>query len=180
GPQQQLKAHGIDVVLDRPGVGENLQDHTEVPVLAFCNGKYGYFGQDRGWNQIRNGLQYLLFKSGPVTSNGVEAGSFFDPDDFSNDAKIQQFCIPSVYLDRGTTDLKPSYGVTINSCVLRPASRGTVRLASGKAGEKPLVNPNYLSDPEDLRLSIAGLRQARRVLDCAPLKHMGDREIFPG
>lgn len=180
GPQQHLKTHGIDVVLDRAGVGENLQDHTEVPVLAFCNGKYGYFGQDRGWNQIRNGLQYLLFKSGPVTSNGVEAGSFFDPDDFSNDAKIQQFCIPSVYLDRGTTDLKPSYGVTINSCVLRPASRGTVRLGSGKADEQPLVNPNYLSDPEDLRLSVAGLRQARRVLNSAPLKHMVDREIFPG
>lgn len=180
GPRVQLTAHGIGVVLDRPGVGENLQDHTEVPVLAFCNGKYGYFGQDRGWNQIRNGLQYLLFKSGPVTSNGVEAGSFFDPDDFSNDAKIQQFCIPSVYLDRGTTDLKPSYGITINSCILRPASRGTVRLASGKADDQPLVDPNYLSHPEDLRLSIAGLRQARRVLAQAPLKTMVDREIFPG
>jgi choline dehydrogenase-like flavoprotein len=180
GPQEHLKQHGIGVRVDRAGVGENLQDHTEVPVLAFCNGKYGYFGQDRGWNQIRNGLQYMLFKSGPVTSNGVEAGSFFDPDDVANDAKIQQFCVPSVYLDRGTSDLKPSYGITLNSCVLRPASRGSVRLAGSDPAAQPLVNPNYLSDPEDLRLSIAGLRQARRILSAAPLRHMIDREIFPG
>jgi len=149
-------------------------------VLSFCNGKYGYFGQDRGFNQIKNGLQYLLFRSGPVTSNGVEAGSFFDPDDFSNDAKIQQFCIPSVYLDRDTTALKPSYGITINSCILRPSSRGTVRLASSDPAVQPLVDPNYLSHPEDLRLSIAGLRQARKVLASDPLRGMVDREIFPG
>lgn len=180
GQEAQLRAHGITPLITLQGVGENLQDHTEVPVLSFCNGKYGYYRQDRGWNQLRNGLQYMLFGTGPVTSNGVEAGSFFDPDDFSKDAKIQQFCIPSVYLDRDTTSLKPSYGVTINSCVLRPKSRGTVRLASADPGVQPLVDPRYLTDPEDLRLSIAGLRQARRVLAAKPLRQMIDHEIFPG
>lgn len=180
GPQAHLRQHGITPLVDLRGVGENLQDHTEVPVLSFCNGPYGYYRQDRGWNQIRNGLQYLMFRTGPVTSNGVEAGSFFDPDDFSGEAKIQQFCIPSVYLDRQTTDLKPSWGVTINSCVLRPKSRGTVRLASGSPQDQPLVDPRYLTDPEDLRLSIAGLRQARRVLATGPLSKMVAREIFPG
>jgi choline dehydrogenase-like flavoprotein len=130
GPHFHLKETGIPTLVDLDGVGQNLQDHTEVPVLSFCNGPYGYFGQDRGWNQIRNGLQYLLFKTGPVASNGVEACSFFNPDDLSAEAKIQQFCVPSVYLEPGTTDLKPTWGLTLNSCVLRPGSRGSVRLTS--------------------------------------------------
>jgi choline dehydrogenase-like flavoprotein len=180
GAEAHLKEMDIPVNIDLPGVGANLQDHTEVPVLAFCKGKQGYFGQDRGFAQIRNGLQYLLFKSGPVTSNGVEAGSFFDPDDLEGSPKLQQFCIPSVYLDSGTTDLRPSYGLTINSCVLRPRSRGSVRLASRDAADQPLVDPQYLADPEDLRLSVAGLRHARRVLAANPLRDIVLREIFPG
>jgi choline dehydrogenase-like flavoprotein len=180
GPEAHLRAMDVPVAVDLPGVGANLQDHTEVPVLAFCKGRQGYFGQDRGLRQIRNGLQYLMFKSGPVTSNGVEAGSFFDPDNLGDSPKLQQFCIPSVYLDSGTTNLRPSYGLTINSCVLRPKSRGTVRLSSRNAADQPLVDPNYLADPEDLRLSIAGLRHARRVLAANPLREIVSREIFPG
>jgi choline dehydrogenase len=180
GPHFHLKEMGIRTLVDLDGVGQHLQDHAEVPVLSFCSGPYGYFGQDRGWNQIRNGLQYLAFKSGPVASNGVEACSFFDPDDLSNEAKIQQFCVPSVYLEPGTTDLKPTWGLTLNSCVLRPGSRGSVRLATKDAKDQPLVDPNYLQDPEDLRLSIGGVRQARRTLAQPPLRRMIEREIFPG
>ncbi|MFV0476009.1 MAG: GMC family oxidoreductase [Pikeienuella sp.] len=180
GPHFHLKEMGIETRVDLDGVGQNFQDHTEVPVVAFCNGPHGYFGQDRGWSQIRNGLQYLLFRSGPVTSNGVEAGAFLDPDDLSNEAKVQQFCVPSVFLEPGTTDLKPTWGVTINSCVLRPGSRGSVRLASTDAKDQPLVDPNYFEDPEDLRLSIGGVRQARRILAEKPMAGMIDREIFPG
>jgi len=129
GPADHIAAHGLRALVDLPGVGANFQDHVETPVLAFCNGPYGYFGQDRGFNQLRNGLQYMLFRSGPVTSNGVEAGAIFDPDDLSRVPKIQQFCVPSVFLDKDHS-LKPSYGVTINSCVARPLSRGAIRLAS--------------------------------------------------
>ncbi len=180
GPQFHLKEMGIETKVDLDGVGQNLQDHTEVPTLAFFDGPYGYFGQDRGWNQIRNGLQYLLFKSGPVASNGVEACSFFDPDDLSNEAKIQQFCVPSVYLEPGTTDLEPTWGLTLNSCVLRPGSKGSVRLASANPEDQPLVDTNYFEDPEDLRLSIEGVRVARRILDSEPLKSIIKQEVFPG
>lgn len=180
GPKFHLKEHGIEALVDLEGVGQNLQDHTEVPVLAFCNGPYGYFGQDKGWNQIRNGLQYMMFKSGPVASNGVEACSFFDPDDLSAEAKIQQFCIPAVYLDKDATSLKPSFGITLNSCVLRPGSRGSVRLAGSDPSLQPLVDPNYFEDPEDLRLSVGGVRQARRILASKPLKDLIKSEIFPG
>jgi choline dehydrogenase len=179
GPADHIAAHGLRALVDLPGVGANFQDHVETPVLAFCNGPYGYFGQDRGFNQLRNGLQYMLFRSGPVTSNGVEAGAFFDPDDLSRVPKIQQFCVPSVFLDKDHS-LKPSYGVTINSCVARPLSRGTIRLASANPAQQAFIDPKYLSDPEDLRLSIQGVRRAREILAQEPLRSMVDREIFPG
>ena len=180
GPHSHLKEIGIKTVIDHAGVGQNLQDHTEVPLLAFCKGKHGYFGQDTGFNKYRNGLQYLFFKSGPVSSNGVEACSFFDPDDLSNEAKVQQFCVPSVYMEPGTTDLRPTHGITLNSCVLRPGSKGSVRLAGADPHLQPLVDPNYFEDPEDLRLSIEGLRRGRQILQKEPLAEIIDREVFPG
>ena len=69
-----------------PEVGANLQDHTETPVVALCNGPYGYFGHDRGYRQLRNGLEYIVNRSGPVVSNGVEAGAFLDPFDLDGQA----------------------------------------------------------------------------------------------
>ncbi len=180
GPAGDLAAHGIKPLVDLAGVGGNLQDHTETPVLAFCNGPHGYFGHDRGAKQIRNGAQYMAFGSGPVSSNGVEAGAFLDPDDLSAAPKLQQFCIPSVYLDKDHSDVAPTYGITINSCVARPRSRGTVRLASADPDDQPLVDPNYLADPEDLRLSVAGVRRAREIMAQEPLRSMIEREIFPG
>jgi choline dehydrogenase-like flavoprotein len=179
GPAAQLRQHGIEVKVDLPGVGENLQDHHEVPVLAFCNGPYGYYKQDEGWNRIRNGLQYLAFRSGPVTSNGVEAGAFFNPDDPAAAPTLQVFCVPSVYLDPDVTDQKATYGLTLNSCVLRPRSRGRVTLESGDPKVSPIVYPNYLHDPEDMRLSIAGIRQALAIVKAAPLAGMVEKLVFP-
>lgn len=180
GPAAHLKSHGIETLVDLPGVGANLQDHTETPVVALCNGPYGYYGHDRGWKQIRNGLEYLLNRSGPVTSNGVEAGAFFDPDDLGGVPKIQQFCVPSVYLDKDHTDQQAGHGLTLNSCVARPRSRGSVQLASADPRDQPLVDPNYLADPEDLRLTIGGVRRAREILRQEPLRAMISREVFPG
>lgn len=180
GPAAHLKEHGIAVALDQPGLGANLQDHTETPVVALCNGRYGYFGHDRGFRQMRNGIEYMVNRSGPVISNGVEAGAFFDPDDLGANPKVQQFCVPSIYLDKDVTDIKTGPGITINSCVERPRSRGSIRLASADPADQPLVDPNYLADPEDLRLSIGGVRRAREILAQSPLREMVDREIFPG
>jgi choline dehydrogenase len=180
GPAEHLKRHGITAVVDLPGVGGNLQDHTETPMVALCNGPYGYYGHDRGLKQLRNGLEYVLNRSGPVTSNGVEAGAFFDPDDLSAEPKLQQFCVPTVYLDKDHTDQEASHGITLNSCIARPLSRGSVRLASADPADLPLVDPNYLADPEDLRLSIGGVRRAREILAQEPLRGMVAKEIFPG
>ena len=80
---------------------------------------------------LRNGLQFRMFGSGPVTSAGVEAGAFVNPRDPEAPPSIQAFCVPIVYLDRDALDeIKDDYGVTITTVVVKPKSRGEVRLAS--------------------------------------------------
>ncbi|KQN78174.1 GMC family oxidoreductase N-terminal domain-containing protein [Devosia sp. Leaf64] len=179
GPADHLRQHGIAVVADIPGVGQNLQDHHEVPVIATTKGKSGYFGQDRGWNMIRNGLQYLLTNSGPVTTTGIEACMFFDPDGGPRPT-IQLYCAPIVYLDRDVSAAKPTYGVTFTSCLLRPKARGSVTLRSANPADQPVVDCNFFGHPDDLRLTIAALHEARKLLKSSPLAEKIDTELLPG
>jgi choline dehydrogenase len=179
GPAEELLLHGLKVAADLPGVGRNLQDHHEVPIVATTSGAFGYFGQDRGLTMLRNGLQYMLFKSGAVTTTGVEACAFIDPDGGGRPT-IQLYCVPTVYLDRDVSGVEPTHGVTLNPCLLRPKARGRVRLASADPMALPLVDPQSFGDPDDLRLTVAGLRYAREVLATNPVRDMIEQELFPG
>jgi choline dehydrogenase len=179
GPAAHLKQHGVATQVDLPGVGENLQDHHEVPVVAATTGHFGYYGEDRGLRAVKNGLQYLLFKSGPVTSNGVEACAYVDPRGGERPA-IKMYCVPAVYLDADVKNVAPQDGVTLNACLLRPKSRGTVRLRSSDPFDKPVIDNNYLAEADDLALEIAGLRFARDILRQKPLSHRISHEMLPG
>lgn len=179
GPDEELSRHGIAVAVELPGVGRNLQDHHEVPIVAATTGAFGYFGQDRGLAMLSHGLQYMLFKSGAVTTTGVEACAFIDPDGGERPT-IQLYCVPTVYLDRDVSGVEPTHGVTLNPCLLRPKARGSVRLASAGPFDAPRVDPQFFGDPEDLRLTIAGLRYAREVLATGPVRDMVEKELFPG
>jgi len=179
GPADHLRQNGLPVVLDLPGVGAGLQDHHEVPVIATTRGRSGYFGQDRGWNMLRNGLQYLLFGSGPVTTTGIESCLFYDPDGGERPT-VQLYCAPIVYLDRDVSEAKPSWGVTLTSCLLRPGARGSVRLRSADPGAPPLVDANFFGDPEDLRLTIASIGRARELLATEPMAGKIAAELLPG
>jgi choline dehydrogenase len=179
GPTAHLKQHDIATKVDLPGVGENLQDHHEVPVVSATTGHYGYFGEDRGLRALKNGLQYKLFGTGPVSSGGVEACAYIDPDGGARPT-IKMYCVPSVYLDADVKNVKPQDGVTLNACLLRPKSRGTVKLRSSNPFDKPLIDNNYLSEPEDLRIEISGLRYAREILKQNPLSKRVSHEMLPG
>lgn len=179
GPAEHLDDFQIPVIADLPGVGENLQDHHEVPIIATTKGKSGYFGQDKGWPMIRNGLQYILFNSGPVTTTGIESCLFYDPDG-GDRPTIQLYCAPIVYQDRDVSKAKPTWGVTFTSCLLRPKARGTVRLRSADPAAQPLVNCNFFGDPEDLRLTLASMRHARKLLKTEPFLSKIREEILPG
>ncbi|RDJ05774.1 GMC family oxidoreductase [Rhizobium grahamii] len=180
GPEDELRKHYIQRKVVLPGVGKNLQDHYECPVVATTKGSFGYYGTDRGWPMIKAGLQYLMFKSGPVSTTGVETCAFYDPDGNNDRPSIQMFCVPTVYLDRDVMGTEPGDGVTINSLLLRPKARGSVTLASSDPFDNPIVDTQIFGHPDDLRLTMAGFRFARTVLDASPMRDLIDREIFPG
>ncbi|ODN71265.1 GMC family oxidoreductase [Methylobrevis pamukkalensis] len=179
GPADHLRDHGLAVAADLPGVGARLQDHHEVPVIATTKGPSGYFGQDRGWNMIRNGLQYLLFGTGPVSTTGIESCLFYDPDGGERPT-VQLYCAPIVYLDRDVSDARPTHGVTFTSCLLRPKARGSVRLRSADPAAKPLVDSNFFGDEDDLRLTVASMRFARKLMKTAPFDTVIAGELLPG
>ena len=180
GPATHLREHGIDVLADVPGVGQNLIDHPEVPITALANGPYGYYRQGEGWRMLKNGLQFKLFGTGPITSAGVEAGAFINPENPDAAPSIQAFCVPIVYTDRDTVDLvQDGYGMSITTVVVKPRSRGTVRLASANPADMPLVSPNLLKHPDDMRDMIAGQRFFLQAFGTQPLAARIDRIVLP-
>jgi choline dehydrogenase len=170
GPADQLAEHRIRCQVDLPGVGSNLIDHPEVPITAIANGKYGYFKQGVGWRMIKNGLQFKLFGSGPILTAGFEAGAFVNPLDRNAEPTIQAFPIPIVYLDREAHGaLIDTYGLTITTVVVKPKSRGFVKLRSSDPAAMPIVSPHLLKDEEDMRQMIAGQRFFLEAFRSEPL-----------
>jgi len=180
GPADELRTQGIDVVADLPGVGQNLIDHPEVPILATCNGPYGYFTHTSGWRMLMHGIQFKVFGTGVITSAGVEAGAFINPLDPDAEPTIQAFCVPFVYLDRDLLQLiKPTYGVTVTTVVTKPKSRGFVRLASADPADMPIVSPHLLKHSDDMAMMIAGQKFFLRAFQNPPLGNRIDRVLRP-
>ncbi|EGU57648.1 glucose-methanol-choline oxidoreductase [Vibrio nigripulchritudo ATCC 27043] len=171
GEKEELETHGIECKADLPGVGKNLIDHPEVPVVGIANGPYGYARQGKGWRMMRNGIQFKLFGSGPILSAGVEAGAFVNPNYRTKTPTIQAFCVPAVYLDRDILDTVDidTYGLTVTTVVIKPKSRGWVKLASSNPEDMPLVSPNLLSEKEDMDEMIAAQRFFVRAFQEGPL-----------
>jgi choline dehydrogenase-like flavoprotein len=180
GPADQLKQHGIRCLVDIPGVGENLVDHPEVPIVSTLAGKYGYYRQGVGWRMLLNGLHFKLFGGGRILSAGVEAGAFVNPADRDAPPTIQAFCVPIVYLDRDTLGLvQDGYGLTITTVVIKPRSRGYVRLRSANPADMPLVSPHLLKDPADAKAMIDGQRFFLRAFQTRPLADRVQRVSIP-
>ena len=180
GPADQLGAHGIPCIVDLPGVGENLVDHPEVPIIATASGRHGYYKQGVGWRMLLNGMQFKLFGTGPILSAGVEAGAFVNPTDPDAEPTIQAFCVPIVYLDRDTLTLvKDTYGLTVTTVVVKPRSRGFVRLRSGNPDDMPLVSPQLLKHPADAQAMVAGQRFFLRAFGVKPLADCVSRIAIP-
>ena len=180
GPGDHLRQHGVPCHVDLPGVGSNLIDHPEVPITSTVRGRHGYFGQGVGWRMIKNGLQFKLFGSGPITSSGVEAGAFVNPVDRDGVPTIQAFCVPIIYVDRDMRHLiQDTYGLTITTVVVKPESRGTVRLRSADPAAMPLVSPNLLKDERDMQAMVAGQRFFLDAFATEPLATRVERVVLP-
>jgi choline dehydrogenase-like flavoprotein len=181
GPADHLQAVGVPCLHGLRGVGANLQDHLDLFVIAECTGDHTYDKYNRPHQAAWAGLQYLLFKKGPVASSLFETGGFWyaNGQAKARSPDIQLHLGLGSGIEAGMAKLRHA-GVTLNSAYLRPRSRGTVRLASADARVAPLIDPDYWSDPHDRAMALAGLRLAREILSQPALKRHVHAEVLPG
>ncbi|MEX2582829.1 MAG: GMC family oxidoreductase N-terminal domain-containing protein [Gemmatimonadota bacterium] len=166
GSAAHLRQHDIDVVVDLPGVGENLQDHLVCGATRRSTFR-GTLDTAESLARVgRNLFDYFVRRTGPFTSNVAEAGGFIRSSPELEAPDIQYHFGPGFFLEHGRRNPRNEPGYSAGGLVLTPLSRGTVRLSSADPEEKPAVDPRYLSDPQgaDMRRSIAAFRLAQRLL----------------
>jgi choline dehydrogenase len=180
GPAPLLQRHGIPVLADVRGVGENLQDHLQLRVMYQCTKPITTNDDLRSiWRQMKMGLQWLLFRSGPLAI-GINQGGLFT-------RALRESKTPDIQFHFGTltADLaggKPHDfpGFTMSVCQLRPTSRGTVTIRSRDAHQPPAMQPNYLSTELDCATAVAGIRVARAIAAAPAMAEYIVDEYRPG
>jgi choline dehydrogenase len=180
GPGALLQRFGIPIVADRPGVGENLQDHLALRLIYKCTKPITTNDDLRNfWRKARTGLRYLLFRRGPMAIGVMTAGIITKalPDAATPDI---QFFLSTVSADGRGDAPHPFPGFTIVYYPMRPTSRGSVRIQSRDPLEPPAMLPNYLSTEYDQYIMLAGARLARRLAATPSLSPYVLEEYSPG
>jgi choline dehydrogenase len=180
GPADWLSSLGIDVVLDRPGVGRNLQDHLQQRAIYKVTGVRTL--NETYWSLPRRammGLDYAFRRRGPLTMAPSQLGIFTRSDATRERANIQ-FHVQPLSLDKFGDPLHRFPAITVSACNLQPTSRGTVRLRSADPAEKPLIAPNYLSTDDDRQVAADAIRTTRRLMQQKALARYHPSELLPG
>ncbi len=155
GSSEKLEKHGIPVKINLPGIGENLQDDLFTTVTFKCLQPVTLANAESKLNIAK----YLLFKKGQLTSNVAEAGAFIKTDSAQTIPNLQFHFGPVYYLDHGFT-VPEGHGFSIGPTLIRPKSRGFVKLRSNDAFAAPIIQPHYLENTADLDLIAEGVRLA--------------------
>jgi choline dehydrogenase len=180
GPATHLQDIGIETIHDLPGVGGNLQDHYQTRFAYRCKFPITVNDIMRSKLQMaRVGLQYLLFRTGPLTISAGQVGIFTRtrPELASPDIQFHFIVFSS---DRPAEGLHKFSGFTQNVCQLRPESRGEIRLKSADALARPAIHPNYLATELDRDTLVAGLKMCRDIAARPALRHYIESEYLPG
>jgi len=171
GSADHLRELGIAVVADLPGVGENLQDHLVTDWSHRCDNG-GLFEADRN---PRNLIAYLARRKGPLTSVVAEVGGFVRTTPDLDAPDLQFHFLPALVDDLGART-PHGHGWNIWPTLLRPLSKGTVRVRSTDPRWAPAIDPNYLEAPEDVEVLVRGLELSREIAAQAPMaRHRGER-----
>ena len=180
GPGALLQRLGVPVVHDLPGVGENLHDHLQVRIMYKVSGC-------RTLNERANsllgkaamGLEYLLFRTGPLTMPPSQMGAFTRSDPSQPSANIEWHVQP-LSLDKFGAPLHPFPAITPSVCNLRPTSRGHVRIKTPNPQDHPAITLNYLSTPEDQDVAVRSIHHTRRIMAAPALAKYRPEEFKPG
>ena len=180
GRPEWLEPHGIKTVLERRGVGANLQDHLQQRTIYTVN-KVKTLNQTYKslLGRALMGVDYVVRRRGPLTMAPSQLGIFMRSDPAQARANLE-FHVQPLSLDKFGDPLHTFGAITLSVCNLRPTSRGTVRLRSADSQEKPRIEPNYLSTPEDRLVAADGIRAARRIMAQSVLQRFTPQELLPG
>jgi choline dehydrogenase-like flavoprotein len=180
GPAAQLAQFGIPVVLDKPGVGANLHDHLQLRMIYKVSGittlneMYSSL-LARAWM----GVNYALFRRGPLTMAPSQLGAFTKSDAMQDRANLQ-YHIQPLSLDRFGEPLHPFPAFTISATNVRPTSRGSLTLKSADPAKAPAIKLNYLATPEDRRVAADAIRVTRKIVSQPALQKYSPVEYLPG
>ncbi|MGJ4887272.1 GMC family oxidoreductase [Bradyrhizobium sp. HKCCYLRH3099] len=180
GPADWLGELGIDVVIDKPGVGRNLQDHLQQRAIYKVSGVKTL--NETYYSLVRRGLMgvdYALRRRGPLTMAPSQLGIFTRSDPRRDRANIQ-FHVQPLSLDKFGDPLHRFPAITVSACNLRPTSRGTVRIRSAKIDEAPSIAPNYLATEDDRQVAADAIRVTRRLMKQSALAAYKPEEYLPG
>jgi len=180
GDRSQLEKLGIKVRHHLPGVGENLQDHLQIRTIYKVSNTVTL-------NQLANsmvgkarmGLEYLLFKSGPMTMPPSQLGAFAKSDPAQTSPNIEWHVQP-LSLEKFGDPLHSFNAITPSVCNLRPTSRGSVQLKTPNMNDAPSIRLNYLSTEEDKQVAVDGLKFTRKIMASKALKPFAPEALKPG
>ena len=177
GPAAHLQTHGIPVKHDLPGVGENLHDHPDVVIVVNAPRVTDLFGLSlKGIaGMIRGIFEWRRARRGVLTTNFAEGGGFIKsaPDEPIPD--LQWHFVVGKLVDHGRKTVF-GHGYSCHVCLLRPKSRGTLRLASADPLAAPLIDPAFLQDPDDMARLVRGFKLTRQMLQQPALARHGGQE----
>ena len=180
GPAAHLQSVGVNVVHDLPGVGQNFHDHFSTDVTWVLNGPHSYDKYKKlHWKAVA-GLQYALFRNGPVSSNIVEAGAFWWGDRQEKTPDLQFHFLAGAGVEEGVGSVPGGNGATCNSYQTRPRSRGSVTLSSSNPLDAPIIDPNSFAEPYDLERHIDALKITQEIGRSKSMMKFVAAEHFPG
>jgi choline dehydrogenase len=179
GDADMLSRFEIPVVQDLKGVGKNLQDHLDCSIQYECTQPITFYSQNNPFAAARTGLQYVFFRKGLATGQGLESGAFLKsrPDLATPD--LQLHFIAALMYDH-TRKKSDRHGFMAHVCQLRPQSRGYITLKSADPLSPPVIQPNYLESEEDRRALREGVRLARDVFAQESFDPYRGPELMPG
>ncbi|QJP14230.1 NAD(P)-binding protein [Starkeya sp. ORNL1] len=180
GPAEHLRSVGVPVAHDLKGVGRNLQDHMDMYMIYQLKGADSYDKYKKLHWQLWAGLEYALFRTGPVTSNVCEGGLFWWGHKSDPLPDLQYHFLPGAGVEAGVGDVPGGNGCTLNICQTRPRSRGTITLRSADPADQPVIDPNYLAEPYDMDCLIEGVKVAQEIMAKPAIKAFIAREHLPG
>ncbi|QBC30232.1 GMC family oxidoreductase [Pandoraea sp. XY-2] len=177
GPAEHLRSHGVEVHVDAPGVGENLQDHIDFIINKYVAHRdlVGYTPAGL-WHLLTQGLDYLRERRGLFASNVAEAGGFLRSDPSLARPDLQMHFLVGICDDHNRR-LHLRRGLSLHACVLHPKSRGRVTLASADMRDAPRIDPAFLQAQEDVDTLLRGVRVIRRILAAPSLAQFGGEEL---